>query len=137
MPYLNFLLIHFLGRAKIINMENIYTAAKPLYNLMKVLGLFPMTIEGFPSKVHFKTKYLDVLASIISCLIPVILICLNSLFTDAPTSSSLLLSQFWVVQASFGSLLILIQFFLQISKRHSITSFLKEIDDFDQKVRNL
>lgn len=115
-------------------MENIFSVSEPYYFLCKVLGLFPMSFEGPKTKGVFKTKWNDVVCSLLSLIVPVLLIALNFYLEYGPTSSSAMLSDLWKIQAVFGVFLILLQHSYQISKNKEIPRFLNAVNEFDQKV---
>lgn len=116
------------------NMENIYTASKPFYNLTKCLGLFPMSYDGPTTKGFFKVKWHDVLSSIISMWFCVLLLCLGLLFEGRLPSRSPFLSQVWIVHILVGNVFIFFLSFYQTAKYQSIADFLASIEQFDKKV---
>lgn len=115
-------------------MENIYTTAQPFYVLTKGLGLFPMSNEGSAFKPKFRVRLHDIVASFLAFLVPILLIVLNSSCSDAPASSSRMLSDIWRVHAIFGVFLVVLNFIYQIRRRSEILKFLEMINEFDKKV---
>lgn len=117
-------------------MENIYTTVRPFYILTKSIGLFPMSFDGPPRKGFFYTKWTDVVASCISGVIPVFMIAFNIMVDASAVSTSPFMSKMFVVSAFVGICAIFLQFWLQISLRHSILHFLACMNSFDQRVRD-
>lgn len=117
-------------------MENIYTTVRPFYVLSKCMGLFPVSFEGPPRKGFLMTKRTDIAASCIAGVIPICMIALNLMIEDSVVSTSPFVSRMFVVSAFVGVCTIFVQFWMQISQRHSILSFLAALNNFDQRVRN-
>lgn len=115
-------------------MENIYTASKPFYNLIKFLGLFPMSYDGPEVKGCLKVHRFDVISTIISWSFCVFLFSLGLIFEDGTASTSAFLSQVWVIHHLFGNACVLIISFYQNSKYRSIANFLAAVENFDKKV---
>lgn len=115
----------------IVNMENVYTTVKPFYYLAKTLGLFP---KSFDVKGKFETKWHGIMGSLLSLSTASVLLILNLLINDGPTSSSVMLSEMLRVQAVIGIILIIIQFFYQHSKVCEIVEFIDLLNKIDQKV---
>lgn len=117
-------------------MENVYTTVKPFYNLSKVLCLFPLTFDGPPRKGCFTKKWHDGLTPLVVPGIAILLIALNLVVGDGPSSSSSLLNLIWKIHAAFGCLLIILQFAWQMNNLRLITKFLNELNNYDQKVKD-
>lgn len=114
-------------------MENIYTAARPLYILTKVLGLFLLTQEGPTAKGLFKLKWHGIVYCLLTLLLPVALIVLI-VCHDAQVDRII---QAWIIFTNFDTLLLCSQFFYQTGKRNSILNFLEAVNEFDRKVVKL
>lgn len=115
-------------------MENIYTSSKPFYNLVKLLGLFPMSYDGPVHKGILEVKHLDIISTIISMSLCVFLFCLGLIFEDGAVSTSKFLSQVFVVHHLCANVLIFFNAVYQTSKYRSIAKFLVAIETFDLKV---
>lgn len=126
--------LHLQNNFDIVNMENIYTTAKPFYILAKVLGLFSKSLVGPEIKGIFETKWHGIFTSFLSGSTAIALLSLNLLIDDGPTSSSEILSKLLKLQAIFGIVLIIVQFVYQHSKNHAIVEVLHAFHRFDQKV---
>ena len=119
-------------------MDNVYTAIKPFYAFVKVLGMFPMTFQGHVINGNFKTKRSDVVSTCLSFLFFILLCCArtrdgikNCQLT--PTLSRIL----WEATFAFILSMLLAQFGLQIHKRNEIEKFLKQIHNFDNEVKKI
>ena len=116
-------------------MDNVYTAIKPFYNFVKVLGMFPMTFQGHVIKGNFKTKRSDVVSTCLSFLLFIALCCART--RDGIKNSQLappLSRILWEATFAFILSMLLAQFGIQIFKRNEIEKFLKQVHNFDNEV---
>lgn len=117
-------------------MENIYTTVKPFYLLAKVMGTFPMTFEGQATRGVLKTKWHDVLLSIIAVLILIAFIVTKYNMETVIKVESSMLVRAWDLYFLFGFHLLIVQLCLQLCKRNQICEFMRLLHKFDAEASN-
>lgn len=117
-------------------MENIYTTTKPFYWLAKVMGTFPKTFEGQATRGVLKTKWHDVLLSIIAVLVLIAFIGIKINMETVMKVESSMLARAWDLYLLLGFYLLIIQLCLQLCKRNKICDFMRLLQKFDAEVRN-
>jgi 7tm Chemosensory receptor len=115
-------------------MENIYSSVKPFYNLSKILGLFPLSFDGSETKGRLELKWHGVVSCVVTVLILTLLLFMNFLDEEDPSSSAML-NNVWNFQVVFGLILLLILFIYQIKQRNAIADYLQIIKNIDDKVK--
>lgn len=114
--------------------DSIYTTAKPFYFLLKLLGIFPFSIETSSGEKVFRPKLLDYLSCCFSITSLLFALFMSIEFTDVMNSSSEIVARAWNLNLTFCLFTVLISLCYQIQKRNQIVKFLQLIDDFDKKV---
>lgn len=116
-------------------MENIYTAIKPFYYLLKLSGGFPMSFIGPIRKGNLRQKRFDALFAYIPA-IPFLVISVLVILNNKPITSQ---SEFLTLAWNFGLIFFLAMIFhaycYQLYKRDSIVKYLAQIDSIDRKVK--
>ena len=117
-------------------MENIYTAAKPLFVFAKFLGLYPYPLncekdsKNDTNQVGFAVIWTCFISAILIC--TSVKMCLN--FETLEVNSDLL-SSAWKAIVFFDIWSILVLFVYQLLKRKNILNFLTVLNSIDEMVR--
>lgn len=115
-------------------MDNIFNAAKPFCVVLSAIGLFPLSFDGPVREGHFVVKWHGIMALCCNVVILIVLLVLNVMSSFNFADVSVLLNLLWKIQAVSGNLLIFIQIFYQIYKRHNIVCIVTALHSFDEKV---
>lgn len=93
-----------------------------------------MSFEGPEVKGNFELNWNGIFTSFLSISFTVVVLALNVIIDDGPTGSSVILSELLKMQATFGVILVFVQFFFQTYKTKSIVKFFEALHEIDQKV---
>lgn len=118
-------------------MENIFSTVKSFCVFSKCLGVFPLTLEEKSGKSNFEQKWWDTLPSLLFGSVTAITTVCILTYANSPASSSSLLSRAWVAILSFELATVLCCLVYQHLKLRNMPMFLKELHEFDSKVKQM
>jgi hypothetical protein len=122
-----------------IEMENVFTAAKPFVVFAKLLGVFPMSFDGPARKGLLKSHWSDWICALLWMLLMLSALLLlrrlkSSFYLLADSEISL---EAWYIAGYLHISSLSIFIFIQVRNREKIVRFLNLLHDFDNKVKLL
>lgn len=115
-------------------MENIFTTSKQFLLLMKVFGLFPLTVEGPIDKGNYKIKQCDRFICYCMLVLWFFVIAANFLYFELVESPSIVIRNTYNISLLIGVFSLLVMMCYQWWKCEAIVKLLKCIHNFDLKV---
>lgn len=115
-------------------MENSFTVSKHFLMLMKVSGLFPMSLVGKTHQGDFKVTFSNIIFTSLST---IVLVCttVSCFFTDSfSQNESKMVVTSWKLNVKVELFSLLFLFAVQIKKRCAMAKFLEQVEDADSKV---
>lgn len=118
----------------VVAMDNIYTAFRPFYIAMKVLGIFPVSFEGPARKGILRQTFSDIFLSCISIIPFITLFVVSCSRQNSMDLASQILPRAWSLSNLFCLTMLVLSYSYQIAKRGSIIKFLELLEGFDKEV---
>lgn len=129
--------MHFQFNFEFVNMSNVFTVSKFFYFFAKAFGAFPMTYEGPTRNGNLKTKWHDVLYSILCFCVVFFMLFKKFTSENSVTSDSTIVAITWNYSIILELSMLVIQLCHQIHRRHEIKSFLKLLNEIDLEMKQL